>query len=397
MPRLGKKRVIETDVYTLAKERIHRAYDRFDTIAVMFSGGKDSTACLNLVVEVARERGVTNVPVHHFDEEAIPYETEQYVRRSIEIPEVDMHWWCIPIRHRNACSTKHPWWFPWAPEDRDKWVRPLPPEAITELEGYPEDPEKRLTVPQINGLIFDPLKHGNVGIVMGIRADESLTRTRAILNSQSREDTHIIKFDEGTAQGNIYKVYPVYDWNTQDIWTAPKKYGWDWNTAYDVMDKAGIKPNDQRCAPPYGEEPMRGLHQFKECFPDIWPRMQTRVVGANTAAKYATTVLYSHNQNPKKPDNMEWTDFIKFWINKHPEPYRGMVAKRVSDWIKNHYQKTQDPILEKIAHPLTGMSWQFLLKIAVRGDFKDRKQPQFAKDEQDFLDKRRRYNEERHR
>ena len=163
MPRLGKKRVIETNVYTLAKERIHRAYDRFDTIAVMFSGGKDSTACLNLVVEVARERGVTNVPVHHFDEEAIPYETEQYVRRSIEIPEVDMHWWCILVRHRNACSTKHPWWFPWAPEDRDKWVRPLPPEAITELEGYPEDPEKRLTVPQINGLIFDPLKHGQPG------------------------------------------------------------------------------------------------------------------------------------------------------------------------------------------------------------------------------------------
>ncbi len=395
--KLGKKKVIDRHVHELAVERIHRAYDLFDTVAVMFSGGKDSTACLNLVLEVAKERGIQKVPIHHFDEEAIPYETEQYVRRVSQLPEVEFYWWCLPVRHRNACSVKNPWWFPWGPEDEAKWVRPLPSEAITELEGYPSDPAQRITIPEINGLIFKPEIHGNVGIVMGIRADESLTRTRAILSGRRREDVHILKYDEGTAQGNIYKVYPVYDWSTKDIWTAPKRFGWDYNTAYDLMDKAGIRPNDQRCAPPYGEEPMRGLYQFRELFPDIWGKMQERVDGAATAARYSNTVLYSYGSNPTKPDNMTWHEFIRFWIEKHPEPYKSEVAERVKGFIQNHYNKTNEPILDKVAHPRTGVSWDFLLKIAVRGDFKNRKQPNIQGGVDEALKQKRKYDEARFR
>ena len=397
MPRLGKKKIIDRNVYELAIDRIHRAYDRFDTVAVMFSGGKDSTACLMLTLGVAKERGIETVPVHHFDEEAIPYDTEEYVRRVSQIPMVDMYWWCLPVRHRNACSVKEPWWFPWAPEDEHKWVRPMPPEGLSHLDGYPTEPSKRITIPQINGYLFSPEKHGNVGIIMGIRADDSLTRTRAILNSQKREDKHIIKYDDGSAQGNIYKVYPVYDWNTKDIWTAPRKFGWDYNHAYDRMDKGGISPNAQRCAPPYGEEPMRGLHQFRELWPDIWDKMQTRVAGAATAARYSTTVLYSYGKTPSKPDNMSWHEFIKFWIDKHPEPYRTQVAERIRGFIQNHYGKTDEPLMDKIAHPRTGVSWDFLLKIAVRGDFKGRKQPTIQGGTQEALKQKRKYDEARFR
>lgn len=397
MPRLGKKKIIDRNVYELAIDRIHRAYDRCDTVAVMFSGGKDSTACLMLTLGVAKERGIETVPVHHFDEEAIPYDTEEYVRRVSQIPMVDMYWWCLPVRHRNACSVKEPWWFPWAPEDEHKWVRPMPPEGLSHLDGYPTEPSKRITIPQINGYLFSPEKHGNVGIIMGIRADESLTRTRAILNSQKREDKHIIKYDDGSAQGNIYKVYPVYDWNTKDIWTAPRKFGWDYNHAYDRMDKGGISPNAQRCAPPYGEEPMRGLHQFRELWPDIWDKMQTRVAGAATAARYSTTVLYSYGKTPSKPDNMSWHEFIKFWIDKHPEPYRTQVAERIRGFIQNHYGKTDEPLMDKIAHPRTGVSWDFLLKIAVRGDFKGRKQPTIQGGTQEALKQKRKYDEARFR
>lgn len=397
--RLGKKKVIDRDVYELAKERLHIAYDKLDTIVVMFSGGKDSTACLNLVLEVAAERGIEKpVEVHHFDEEAIPYETEHYVRRVANLEAVDLKWWCLPIVHRNACSVNQPWWYPWAPEDEGKWVRPLPPEGLTKVDKYlSDDPKCRLTVPEMNGFLFPPEKYGNVGIVMGIRADESLTRTRAILSGRSREDVHILKYDEGSAQGNVYKVYPVYDWNTKDIWTAPKRFGWDYNTAYDVMDKSGIRPNDQRCAPPYGEEPMRGLYQFRELFPDIWPKMQTRVEGAATAARYSQTVLYSYGKNPEKPANQTWHEFIRFWVNKHPEPYRSQIAARVQGFIKNHYNKTEEPILDKAAHPRTGVSWDFLLKIAVRGDYKNRKQPTIQGGVDEAIKQKRKYDAARFR
>ena len=396
--KLGKKHGIDRNVHELALERIRTAYDRFDTVSVMFSGGKDSTACLHLVLEVARERGIDRVRVDHFDEEAIPYDTEHYVRRVAQLPDVDLNWWCVPVRHRNACSLQKPWWFPWGPEDEDKWVRPMPPEGISHLDGYPTSkPEDRLTIPEMNGLLFNPEKDGNVGIVMGIRADESLTRTRAILSGRSRDDVHIIKYDEGTSPGNIYKVYPIYDWSTKDVWTAPKKFGWDYNRAYDVMDKGGIRPHSQRCAPPYGEEPMRGLYQFRELWPDIWDKMQMRVEGAATAARYATTVLYSYNRNPEKPDNVAWHDFIKFWVSKHPEPYRSQVADRIRGFIQNHYNKTDEPILDKMAHPRTGVSWDFLLKIAVRGDFKNRKQPTIIGGVDETIKQKRKYDAARFR
>ena len=152
----------------------------------------------------------------------------------------------------------------------------------------------------MNGLLFNPKKYGNVGLVMGIRADESITRLRAVLSGRNREDAFIIPFNDGTAQKNVYKVYPIYDWVTADVWTAPQKLGWDYNTTYDIYDKIGLAPKDQRVAPPYGEEPMRGLYQYRECFPDIWDKMQTRVPGASTAARYSHTYVYAYGKLPPK-------------------------------------------------------------------------------------------------
>ncbi len=380
MPRIRKKRGVESNVYDLALDRIRQAYELFDTVAVSFSGGKDSTACLNLTLQVARELGKLPLHVFHYDEEAIPYETEQYVRRVAGLPDIDLRWYCVPIRHHNGCSRKHPYWYPWDREDEDLWVRPLPPEAITELDGFPDKIEDRPTMPESVGLLFPPKEYGRTAMVMGIRADESLTRTRAVLMLNTHENLHFIKdFHEGRSQGwnkgNVHKMYPVYDWRTPDIWTAPHKFGWDYNIAYDRMEQAGMSHNEQRCAPPYGEEPMRALWTFATCFPDIWDKMQRRVPGAATGARYGRTELYSFNSSPDKPGNVSWPDWVKHWVDKHPDPERGDVARRVKSWIDNHYRKTAEPILPITPHPLTGMCWKFLLTIAVRGDFKGRKMP----------------------
>lgn len=371
-----KQVALDKDVYTLALERAHTILDQFDQVAVMFSGGKDSTATLQVMLEAAHSdpRHAHHLPLRtiFFDEEAIPQETADYVARIGARDDVALEWYCLPVKHRNACSRRSPWWWPWAPEAEEKWCRPLPEGAITTLKGFPVDPpEARMTIPEANGLFFDP-KDGNAVMVMGIRAQESLTRRRAV--TRKKGDNFIVKYSDKTDRGNLWKGYPIYDWETEDVWTAPAVKGWDYNHAYDHLEMAGISPGMQRCSPAFGEEPLQKLHTYASCFPDVWERMVDRVPGVGAAARYALTELYSYHGRPEKPAGMPWGDFLKHYLAKFQPKDQRSIAKRISMEIKNHYRRTKDPIAAHAPHPDTGISWDWLLMLAMRGDFKGRKQ-----------------------
>lgn len=391
---IRKKKPVSESVLQLARQRVREAFLLFDTVAVSFSGGKDSTAVLNLAIEAAEELGRLPLLVFHYDEEAIPYETEAYVRRVSRDPRLNFQWLCLPIQHRNACSRKQPFWYPWAAEDKEKWVRAMPPEAVTfdQIAGFPADPAARPTLPDSVGLLFNPAKHGRVGMLLGIRADESLTRTRAILMQMKDTRSYVRTWEGGYSKGNLFKVYPVYDWRTADIWTAPAELGWDYNTSYDLMDKAGISPSQQRVAPPYGEEPLAGLWMYSCCFPDIWQKMVNRVPGAATAARYSQSELYSYNTMPEKPAEMSNEEWLRHWLLKHPPGHREEIAARVSRWLKNHYNKTKEPLAYSAMHPKTGICWKFLVNIAIRGDYKGRRQSSVQKS--DYEKNKKRYDAE---
>ncbi len=371
------KAPIDRSVLDLGRERIRECFDLFDTVVVSFSGGKDSTVVLNLAIEESKRRGLGRTPAIHFDEEAIPYQTEEYVRRVCETGDVDLTWYCLPVQHRNACSRRHPYWWPWAPESQALWVRELPPEAVTidQFPNFPRDPKFRPSIPHTNGLLFPVMKCGRTVMLMGVRAQESLIRLGAILKPTPDSRPWIRKWDEGHSQGNIWKAYPIYDWKAEDVWTAPAVFGWDYNRAYDVMAQAGMAAHRQRCAPPYGEEPMQDLWMFSQCFPEIWDRMCHRVPGAATAARYSRTELYGFGGRPEKPPGQSWDDFLRYWIQKHPEKVQNQIVRRIRMWHHGHASVTSDPLAVHAPHPVTGVSWDFLFMLAMRGDFKERKQP----------------------
>jgi len=370
------------DVYSLALERMAEIMGRFDHIAVSFSGGKDSTATLNVALEVAHSAPQfrKHLPIRavFFDEEAIPYETEEYVRRMGERDDVNLEWYCLPVQHRNACSRRSPYWWPWAPEAKDLWCRPLPPEAITAVPGFRVYPaEARYTIPDTNGLLCPP-RLGNCAQLMGIRAAESLTRNLAV--SQRAVDNYIIPYTGATSRGNIWKVYPVYDWTDTDVWTAPALKGWDYNRAYDRQAMAGVGVSRQRCSPAFGEEPIQKLHLFAQCFPEVWEKMVDRVPGVGSAVRYALTELYGFGKIPDKPDGLTWPQFAHHFLAKHEPAARKMIAARIAQTIRGHYNATSLPIAPTAHNPVTGLDWKFLVAIAMRGDFKGRRKPTYQVD-----------------
>jgi predicted phosphoadenosine phosphosulfate sulfurtransferase len=381
--KMRPRRHLETDVYTLALERAAYVLDSFDHVAVAFSGGKDSTATLNVALEAAHSdpRFERHLPLRaiFFDEEAIPFETEEYVRRTGQRDDVALEWYCLPVQHRNACSRRSPYWWPWAPEAEADWCRPLPPEALTTLEGFPVwPPEARMSIPNSNGLFFPPAL-GNCAMMLGIRAQESMRRMQILtMASKGRDQQWVVPYGADsahshTSRGNLWKAYPVYDWKTEDVWTAPALKGWDYNHAYDRYEMAGIAHSNQRCSPAFGEEPILGLSNWAQCFPEVWAKMVGRVPGVGAAVRYAKTELYGFGHRPEKPDGMTWPDFIVHYLAKHDPKAVAQVANRVRTFTKTHYKKTADPIAGLAPHPLTGVSWDFLLMIAMRGDFKERK------------------------
>jgi predicted phosphoadenosine phosphosulfate sulfurtransferase len=356
----GKPVYTDLSVYEAAIERLNVVFDRFDRVAVSFSGGKDSTAVLNLTLEVARERGRLPLDVFFFDEEAIPDLTIDYCRRVAQNPDINFLWYCIPVKHRNACSRKEPWWYCWDPSKQDRWTRELPPEAITELKGF----ELGMDVPTAADLVHPP-DGGTVCNVLGIRAQESLRRRRIV--SRVRTDNWLM----GMQQGFRSKGYPIYDWHAEDVWVAPDRFGWDYNETYDVYEAFGIPISQQRVCPPFGEEPLHKLHTYATCFPELWARMIDRVHGATTAARYARTDLYG-NYVSEPPEGLTWKEYTQIVLSFYPREKCAPIVKGINALIRRHNKIAKGEIQDAEPDPVSGVSWRFLCKIAIRGDFKGR-------------------------
>jgi predicted phosphoadenosine phosphosulfate sulfurtransferase len=357
-----KKSYTDGNVLDAALDRIRFCYKRFDHVAVSFSGGKDSTAVLNLAIKVARELG--RLPVHTIfvDEEAIHPTTVEYVERVRQNPDVRLDWYCLPVKHRNACSNEQPFWHCWNPGERDLWVRELPEHAITEHPAFKWGDTFQDWMPRM----FPP-SVGAVCLLTGIRTQESLRRFRVIVSKKN--DAFVTTKAE---HNNSYRAFPIYDWSSEDVWRLVADWSLDYNHTYDVFNRTELYNRllTQRVCPPFGEEPLRGLWVYAECFPELWHKMLNRVPGVATAWRYSNTELYS---NHSKPDNMTWQAYCGLILDTYTEPeYRNMVIKGINSLIALHYTKTDLQIQDAVAHPVTGCSWKFLTKIAMKGDFKGR-------------------------
>jgi predicted phosphoadenosine phosphosulfate sulfurtransferase len=357
-----KKHVTNVNVYDAAIERIHYLYKRFDNVVVSFSGGKDSTAVLNLTIEVARELGKLPVKAIFVDEEAIHPTTVEYVERVRNHPDIDLDWYCLPVKHRNACSNEQPFWYCWNPEERELWVRELPECGITTHCDFTLGDSFQDWMPRIF-----PNSMGTVAVLTGIRTQESLRRYRVI--ASKKNDAFI---NAKAEYKNTYRAHPIYDWSSEDVWKLVEVKELDYNRTYDIFNHTELwgKLLTQRVCPPFGEEPLRGLWVYAECWPELWHKMLHRVKGVATAWRYANTELYS---NWKKPENLSWKQYAEMVIESYTEPeYRDLIRQNINAMVRLHFSKTDDPILEDVAHPISGCSWKFMAKIAIKGDFKGR-------------------------
>jgi predicted phosphoadenosine phosphosulfate sulfurtransferase len=371
----AERRCLGINVLTAARQRISLAFDHSERAYVSFSGGKDSTVMLHLVMEEAIRRN-RKVGLLFVDLEGQYRITIEHIERCYDLyaDHVEPYWVALPLNLRNAVSQYEPHWMCWEPDREKDWIRRPPKRAITDEAHFPffrRGMEFEEFVPEF----AEWYAQGERTVCfVGIRTQESLNRFRSIA---SETKTRVLGWGWTTVvTAAAANVYPIYDWQTEDIWTFHARYpDLPHNRLYDLMHKAGLTIHQQRICQPYGDDQRRGLWLFHVIEPETWGKVVARVNGANQGALYAQepgNIL--GQQKVTKPEGHTWRSFAEMLLDSMPAPtaehYRGKIELFLRWWYFRGYEggipDETDPRMEAARRM---PSWRRICKALLRNDY----------------------------
>jgi predicted phosphoadenosine phosphosulfate sulfurtransferase len=376
---MAEKKYIGVNVRQAAAGRIAWVFDTFPRVYTSFSGGKDSTVMLHLVMEEAKRRG-RKVGVLYIDFEAQYKHTIDHVEEMFDLYAdlIEPYWVALPIHLRNAVSMYEHHWVCWEPGREPDWVRQPDPRSITDQAYFPfyhYAMEFEEFVPEFGKWY----SQGQLtACLVGIRTMESLNRWRTIAG-------HGMKWDEDGKRLNwtnylgetLWNVYPIYDWQTEDLWRFHGKTGLPHNRIYDLMHKAGLSIHQARLCQPYGDDQRKGLWLFHVLEPETWGKIVARVNGANSGALYAQEAgNILGNLKITKPEGHTWESFSMLLLESLPpktrEHFTNKIAVFLKWWANRGYPTIPDEADPRLESGVDGKrlpSWRRIAKVLLKNDY----------------------------
>ena len=369
------KKQLGINVFEAAKERIAYTFDHFEKIIVSFSAGKDSTCMLHMVCDEARKRN-RKVAVMLIDLEGMYKKTIDHALKCKEMYAdcTEWYWICLPIHLRNAVSVYEPFWKCWDADQKDMWIRDLPKDCISDVNYFPFFQEG-MEFEEFDVLFAKWYAAGEpCAVHIGIRADESLNRYRTI--ASRNKITYDGKQWTTKVIDEVYNVYPIYDWKTEDDWIYHgKNPDKPYNELYNYMHLAGLTISQMRICQPYGDDQRRGLWLFHLIEPETWAKVVARVNGANSGALYINETGNINGYNKiKKPQGHTWKSFAVLLINSLPpktqEHYKNKIYKFCRWWEERGYPDgIPDEADYQMEQKKNVPSWRRVCKCLLRNDF----------------------------
>lgn len=363
-------------VLQASRDRISKVFDDFEKIYISFSGGKDSSVMTHLVMEEAIKRD-KKVALLIIDLEAQYNDTIKHIEAMVNLysEHIELHWACLPMLLRNAVSNFEPRWCCWDEDKKDIWVRQKPIYAKG-VEDYP------FYIPKMEfeefmvlfGQWYSESGKYRTAAFVGIRADESLHRYRAIASDKKGIMWKEYKWTTKISK-NLFNIYPIYDWKTEDIWIFHGKYPDKLhNKIYDKMNMAGVPLSNQRLCQPYGDDQRRGLWLFHILEPETWYKVVARVNGANSGALYIQESGNMTGYNKiTKPDNHTWQSFCNLLLSTMPKKTRDhyifRFKKFISGWNDRGYKIIPDEAPAELESKCWAPSWRRMCRVILRNDY----------------------------
>lgn len=317
------------NVHEAFLERLSFLLDEFDTLYVSFSGGKDSGLLLSLVMDNAGSVPGKRIGLFHQDFEAQFRHTTEYVERTFQRygDDCESYWCCLPMASKTNLSMEDAWWYPWDPDCKERWARPLPSSPfVVSLENNPFG-FYRMKMEQSRfykgfGKWWQDKHGGKSCALIGMRADESLSRYSAVVN---KKDPYKGRHWITRNSADTFTAYPLYDWTVEDVWTAYGRFGYDYNRLYDLYAMAGLPPKKMRVSSPFNEWATKDLRLYKEIDPEMWDVLSRRVPGACFGALYGNTAAMG-NGRVILPEGHTWDSYAAFLLETVPERERARYA-----------------------------------------------------------------------
>jgi predicted phosphoadenosine phosphosulfate sulfurtransferase len=370
---MSRKKKLNITVLEASKNRISKIFDDFNKIYISFSGGKDSTVMTHLVMDEAKKRN-RKVGLLIIDLEAQYSSTITHIEEMIDKykENIDLHWFCGELLLRNAVSDFEPKWVCWDESKKNLWIRKKP-KLASDLSKY-DFYVPKMEFEELMVIFGDWYSKGEkTAAFIGIRSDESLHRYRAITSNKQGLTYKDYKWTTKINK-NVFNVYPIYDWRTEDIWVYHYKTKLPYNKIYDFMTKAGVKFSDQRLCQPYGDDQKKGLWLYHILEPDTWYKVVNRVSGVNSGSLYIKeNGNISGNLFVEKPKDHTWQSYTNFLLKSLPKKtqnnYKERFEKFIAGWLQRGYKSIPDEAPHSLEIKCWAPSWKRMARCILRNDY----------------------------
>lgn len=369
------RKLLGKDVLTASQERIEYTFDHFDKIYISFSGGKDSTAMLHLVMKEAVKRN-RRIGLLFIDWECQFELTIVHIRELIELykDNLSVYWCQFEILTNNATSMIEPIWKSWDESKKELWTRQKEIAGSITNGNFFYFYYNNITFEEFIVLFGKWYSEGKqTAAFVGIRAQESLNRWRAV--SKSSEFNYDDKKFTTKVVDNIWNVYPIYDWRVSDIWHFYYKTSLPYNNIYDQMHMAGLKPTQMRIDEPFGDEARKNLWLYHIIEPTTWYKIVARMSGVNTGALYSKengNVL--GNVKISLPAGHTWQSFSEHLLNTMPPKTANHYKNKIAVYVKWYRERGYpEGIPDQADYKLEQLgkvpAWRQIAKTLLRNDY----------------------------
>ncbi len=335
------KKYNNKNVYEAAQERIDFIFRTYETIIVSCSGGKDSTVTSYLALEAAKKHN-KKIYLFFLDQEIEYKHTIDFIEYMMNQEYVIPIWFQIHAKLPNPSSISHNVIDPWNPDKEDVWIRPKNEISKKEIDwdvtnvGGSKMSDKSIKMYGFQSLIkcMEEMFKGqkSVAQIIGLRADESLNRFRAVTKNPGVDG-----IPWSTKRKNGVNFYPIYDWRFSDVWTYLGKYQKTYNKIYDLFYWRGMNPNKMRLSNLIHTKSYECIRLLQEFEPETVDKMIDRIPGTATAQEYAgRNGIYKASTLPEQFDS--WKEYRDYLLDTLPNrEHAEIFKKRFEKQYDNNY------------------------------------------------------------